>query len=470
MNQHIMAKDAMLEPLGGVTPWRGELAKVQGKLSNASLAFFAGPCLPLAGIGLPLVVHLPTYYARDIGLPLSAVGLAFLLVRMVDIGVDPVIGALMDRTRSRLGRFRPWLIAATPVLMAAAALLFMARPGVGMAYLWFGLVIAYAGFSMGSLSQQAWASALSPDYDERSRVYGWWQGANVLGILLVLVLPPLIEIAFKGTRPQGVQAMGWFVVLLMPVTTALAVWKVGEPAPEAAGRHATRLRDYLELLRNPSVVRLMTADLLLGWGPGLTGGLFLFYFEQVKRVSEARTNILLLVYFMAAVFGASIWSALAVRIGKHRALAVGAVSFAAVLLVLLVMPMSNFPLAIGMMAVAGVPYSAASLLLRAMLADVGDELKLQTGVERTGLLYSVLTATTKIGTALALLSFVVLDALHFDATAQTNSPEALAGLTALFVGAPSVLALLAAVVIMGYRLDARRHAEIRAALAGQVKS
>src|ERR1051325_10178534 len=80
--------------------------------SAASLAFFAGPCLPLAGIGLPLVVHLPTYYARDIGLPLSAVGLAFLLVRMVDIGVDPVIGALMDRTRTRLGRFRPWLIAA----------------------------------------------------------------------------------------------------------------------------------------------------------------------------------------------------------------------------------------------------------------------------------------------------------------------------------------------------------------------
>ena len=442
------------------------MAGGSGRTSNASLGFFIGPCLPLAGVGLPLVVHLPTFYARDLGLSLSAVTAAFLLVRLVDILFDPILGALMDRTRSRLGRFRPWLVASAPVLMLASLMLFMAKPGVSAAYLWLGLVIVYLGFSMGSLSQQAWAAALAPGYDQRSRIYGWWQAGNVLGILLVLLLPPLVEIVFKGTRVQGVQAMGWFIIALSPVTIGLAVWRVAEPGSGRAAAPTASFADYRALLRNGSVVRLMVTDLLLGWAPGLTGALFLFYFDQVKGVPEGPTNLLLLVYFVAAMLGAPLWSWLAVRIGKHRALAVNCVAAVVTLLVVMASPMTSFPVAAALMALAGLPYSG-SVLLRAMLADVGDELKLQTGLDRTGLLYSLLTATNKIGTALALVSFVILDALHFDASAHHNPPAAVAGLQALFVGAPALLSLLAGAVIMGYRLDAGRHAEIRAALAAE---
>ena len=99
-----------------------------------------------------------------------------------------------------------------------------------------------------------------------------------------------------------------------------------------------------------------------------------------------------------------------------------------------------------------------------MLADVGDELRLETGLDRTGLLYAVLTGTTKIGSALALVTFVILDGLGFDAKAAHNGAPALMGLQILFIGAPALLSLLSAGVILGYRLDARRHAEIRAAL------
>jgi GPH family glycoside/pentoside/hexuronide:cation symporter len=438
---------------------------VRGKLSNASLAYFVGPCLPLAGIGLPLVVHLPTYYSRDLGLPLWAVGLAFPMVRMVDMFLDPVIGVAMDRTRTPLGRFRPWLIASTPILMMASLMLFMAKPGVGVVWLWAGLVVAYAGFSMGSLSQQSWASALSSDYNERSRIYGWWQAGNVVGILLVLLLPALVELVLKGTRAQGVQAMGWFVLAALPVTVLLAVSKVGEPAPPGEVRHAAGIKDYLSLFRNVSIVRLMTADLLLGWVTGVTGTLFFFYFDQVKGLANGPTNILLLIYFTAAVAGAPLWSALATRIGKHRALAVSAVVICVSLLLVMAAPMQPFALAAALMILAGLPYSAPALLLRAMLADVGDELRLESGIERTGLLYSVLTATSKVGQALAPLTLVVLGAMNFNASARQNPPEAVTALAVLFVGAPSALALLAAVVIMGYRLDADRHAQIRVALA-----
>ena len=176
-----------------------------------------------------MVVHLPSYYAGHLGLPLSAVGLAFTFVRLIDIGFDPLLGGLMDRTRSRLGRFRVWLILSAPILMLAAWMLFMAEPGVGPVHLWIWLAVVYVGFSMGSLAQTAWAAVLSPDYNERSRIYGWWQTGNVLGIILVLLLPPILSLGFHAGEEAGVKAMGWFVILLLPVTIALACWRVGEP-------------------------------------------------------------------------------------------------------------------------------------------------------------------------------------------------------------------------------------------------
>ena len=242
-----------------------------------SLAAFSGPCLPLAGLGLPLVVYLPEYYSNALGLNLSAVGLAFMLVRVLDIAFDPFAGGLMDRTRTRLGRFKPWMLLAAPILMVSAYALFMAQKGVGIGYLWAWLVVAYVGYSIGVLAQTAWASALSPDYNERSRIYAWWQGANVVGMLLVLVLPPILEKAHPGDPGVGIRSMGWFILVMTPLTIGLSAWRVEEPPappkPDRAG-----LGEYVALLRLPSVQRLLVTDLALGLAPGITGALFFFFF------------------------------------------------------------------------------------------------------------------------------------------------------------------------------------------------
>ncbi len=100
--------------------------------SNATLAAFAGPCLPLAAFGVALPVTLPEYYATHVGIEIGLVGVVFMAVRLIDIFFDPMIGAAMDRTRTRFGRYRPWMAASTPVLMLAALMVFvMVKPGAG---------------------------------------------------------------------------------------------------------------------------------------------------------------------------------------------------------------------------------------------------------------------------------------------------------------------------------------------------
>jgi GPH family glycoside/pentoside/hexuronide:cation symporter len=420
--------------------------------------------MPLAALGLPIVVYLPEYYSNALGLPLAAVGAAFMGVRLLDILFDPVMGGVMDRTRSRWGRFRPWLAAGAPLLILATYMLFMAQRGVGVGYLWFWLIVVYAGLSICVLAHTAWAAVLSADYNQRSRIYTWWQGGNVVGMILVLVLPPILEAVVGGDHAAGVQSMGWFIIILLPLTIGAALLRVPEPVAPVE-RHRAGLREYAGLLKRPTVQRILVADLLLGLAPGITGALFFFYFERVKDFDKAEAGILLLIYFLSALVCAPIWTALAKRIGKHKALSVAGVVYAIVQTAIVIMPAGNFWLAVPGLALAGLPYSAGPFLLRSMLADVGDEERLATGADRTGLLYAVLAGTAKLGYALAVgITFVALDVLGFNA--QGGGEQAgMMGLQLLFVIAPAVLGLLAAWITFGYPLDAARHAEIREQLA-----
>lgn len=432
---------------------------------RSTLIAFSAPTLPLAALGLPLVVYLPEYYANHLGLNLAMVGFAFMAVRFSDIFLDPLFGELMDRTRTRLGRFRPWMLLSMPILVLSTYMLFMAQKGVGPVYLWFWLAVTYISYSAVVLAHTSWASVLSSDYDQRSRIYGYWQVGNVIGMILVLALPPILTTVAHMDYAGGLQSMGWFIVLLLPVTILWASKAVGEPVKLAPVHRAISLKAYFDLFKSDSVRRIMIADLALGLAPGITGALFFFFFEQIKNLNKTEAGLMLLVYFIAALIGAPLWSRLSLAIGKHKALVVASIVYAVTQSALVFWPNVSLPfMAVGLF-LAGLPYAAAAVLLRSMLADVGDEERLSTGIDRTGLLYAVLAGTSKIGYALAVgITYFGLDALGFKAGNAVNSPETLFGLQLLYGAVPGILALIAAWFIYGYSLDATRHGTIREAL------
>lgn len=449
----------------------------QGRRSKLTLAAFAGPGLPFAGLGLPLAVHLSPFYAEQVGLSLTVVAVIFMAVKLVDIPFDPIVGSLMDRTRTRYGRFKPWMVASVPILLLATFLMFMplgpanglfrvagdAAPGAGReAFLTLALVLVYVGFSIAAIAQTSWASTLSSDYGERARVYGAWQMGNVVGMLLILLLPVIITNA-GGTQTQGVEAMGWFIIVTLPITVGLAVWKVPEPAPTTE-THA-KLSDYIGFFRLSAVRRLMIVDLLYGLAPGVTGALALFYFKAAKGMTDGQANILIFLYFAAGLIGAPIWAWAATKLGKHRALAVAGLIYAAAYIGVWLAPAGNFPAQLAAMLMVGLPFSATPVLLRAMMADVGDEERLKSGEDRTGMLYALLTATNKVGYAVAVGTYWPLGVAGFDKTpGATNTPEAIAMLSFLFVALPIGLLLVGAWIIKGFPIDEARQKANRAAL------
>ncbi|MNE38637.1 glucuronide transporter [compost metagenome] len=177
----------------------------------------------------------------------------------------------------------------------------------------------------------------------------------------------------------------------------------------------------------------------------------------------------MLFYFVAGLVGAPIWAWLATRIGKDRALAVASLIFAGLYIAATLVPGGNFALTAAAMFIAGLPYAAGLFLLRAMMADAGDEVRLETGVDRTGLMFSILSATTKIGHVVALIPYLILQWVGFKALPGPagNSEFSLLALQILFIAVPGLLLAAAAWVLKGYPLTPQRHDEIREALSAR---
>jgi Na+/melibiose symporter-like transporter len=429
------------------------------------LLAFIGPCLPFAALGLPLAAILSDYYASEIGMDLAVVGLVFMVVKIIDLVVDPLIGWGMDKTRTRFGRFKLWMAICLPILFVSTGFIFMAKHGASPIYLGFWLFVIYIGFSIAALSQSSWGAALTDDYNERTKVFAVWQQGNIVGLVAAMVCLVASQSVLHLPYKAAVQNIGWFIMIILPITIGLALWLVPEKISNNSA-HNVRLGDYFTMLKRPNVIRLLLADLWLGMAPGVMGVLFFFFFMQTKGLNREQCSQAMALYFIAGLVGAPIWNWASKRLTKHHALVISSLIFAVVYALLGFLPSGNFPLAAGVVFLAGIPYAASLLLTRAMMADIGDEVMAEDGNDHKGTLMAILSATTKLGYALSVATMPVLKWLGFDNRLAQNTPEALMWVQIMFVGLPVVFLLLGALAMRGYDLTPARLLAIQDKLKG----
>lgn len=389
-----------------------------------------------------------------------------MVVRIIDITFDPLIGGWMDRTRTRMGRYRPWLAAGAPMIMIGMLMLFTASPGVGPIYLMGWLIVAYGGWSILGLAQLALAANASPDYQERSRIYAWWQFAFMLGMVATMLIPKLLALAGRPGQAGAMNMMAWFVFVVTPLMTGFTLLMVRERG-EAGDSHGGGIGVYLRLARRADVRIVLLGELLLGLAAGTTTTLAIFFFALGKGIAPADVGLILIGQFVVALLVTPMWTWLAGRLGKHRALALAAVGSGFVQIPLYLMPGGNLLIAIAIFSLVGLFYGAIAMLPRAMIADCADANRLDTGHDSTGLLFALLIGIWKIGQALSVgLLFSILEWIDFNpALDAKNTVEALERLQLLYCFVPLSLSLVAALNLLYYPLTGARHAVIRAALA-----
>lgn len=414
----------------------------------------------MSALGLPLIVHMPAYFVQGYGLELTLVGQIFLLARCWDICTDPVAGIIQDRTRVSISR-KTWLALGVPFTVAGAWLVFFAPFGTGALQAVSYLFALYVGFTVCQIAHLSWGAELYRDYDGRSRVQAWREFANVAGMLGVLALPALLPLLNPAaTAADSIAVMGWFVILGLPVAVALAVWLAPErklAQGAAPPRPQTSLWERVRTaVRTPGIARLLSIDFLLGFGPGVTGALFLFFATNALELGPI-WGVLLLLYFAGGLCGVPFWLAVAFKLGKVRTFFIANMINVGVLAGLFFMPAGEPMLAAVVLALSGLSYGAGPFLMRAMMADLVDRDAEAHGERRTAFLFALLALTGKAGLAVSVITaYPIVAAFGFDpAPGATNTDGALQGLRLAFTAIPALAYGLAAVLALGLA-DARR--------------
>ncbi len=427
-------------------------------LTWSRLLAYGGLALPLAALNLPLYVYLPTFYSTERGVDLARVGFILLVARTFDVVTDPLIGELGDRTRSRFGQRRPWVVAALPLLLLATWQLFVPDPAAGALHLLLWSVAAYLAWTMMLLAYTAWGAELSGDYHERSRVTGAREGFVIIGIMLAAAVPVLIG-AQPGSGPT-LQALFWLTAATLLVALVPALLIVGEPERVVPERRLPLGRGIRIVFANAPFRRLLLAYLLNGVANGLPATLFLLFVGHVLKAPGAAGPLLIL-YFASGVVAVPAWLRLSSRIGKHRAWSCSMLwaAFAFAWTPLLgAGDVLGFAVVCGL---SGLSLGADMALPAAMQADVVDLDRVTSGRRRTGLFFAIWSMATKLALALAVgIAFPTLALLGFTPSGP-NGPTALLGLTGLYALLPVLIKLGAVRLVWRFEIDAGRQAALR---------
>lgn len=414
----------------------------------------------MAVLIVPLITYLPTFYATEVGLNLSWVGIAFMVGRACDGVFDLAVGASSDATRSRFGRRKPWMLGGLLPLMIATWFLCQPTPQAGMGYLLVWLIVFYAAWTAVQIPYLAWGAELARDYHGRSLVFGLRESGTLVGIMLGTGLPTLLLPPESKIR-SVLMVIALAAIVLLPLTIAAATALVSENPSSANDESKTNLKSLIRTLRrNRPYLAFITIWIVAYTAINIYSATVVLIITHHLDLPGA---------FMPLVFwqyAASIgFMPLALRfaraLGKHKALVMGLLTMVLVLAILISLPPGNFLLAACTFALLGFPSATVWALPPSMTADLSDLGRLRDRADNTGTYMAGYNLALKVGMALGVgIAFPLLDFMGFGAAAggagQSAAPLLIVGCVI-----PAILLLACALLIWRYPIDARRHGIIQ---------
>jgi Na+/melibiose symporter-like transporter len=436
------------------------------RLSNSRLFFYGLTDMPVMMSIFPVVVFIPRFYSSDMGIPLALVGTVLFVVRILDVFTDPLMGYISDRTRTRFGRRRPWLVLATPLMMLAIWRLFLPPEQVDGWYMFTWMVVLSLGTTMMLIPYYAWGAELSADYHERSRITGWRAAFGALGQLTAQAVPAAALFFFAiGGTPAVLEMVGITMLVLFPIAVLLTV--IFTPEPDRVVSSSIPVLPGLKLMfRNGPFLRLILAFMIGYIGLNISTPLYIFFVADVLG-AEDKSIYMLGLFYISSIVAIPFWVRLASRIGKHRAYITAYATIALTHPFYLLLGEGDFWWMLPITLVTGFSAGGFSQTLpNSMKADVIDLDHLRSGENRAALFFSAWSfaqkATASIGGAIAMFGLALWG---FDAApGAVNSDSEMFGLRFLFSSLPSVFFLTGALLVWRYPITEQRHAAIRAEL------
>jgi GPH family glycoside/pentoside/hexuronide:cation symporter len=408
------------------------------------------------------------YYTDVFGLPAAKVGVMFFVTRIWDAVADPIMGAVADRTNTRFGKFRPYLLwFAVP--MAVTGVLTFTRPalepGPLLAYAYATYTAMMLAYTAVNIPYSALLGVITPSSRARTSLSSYrFVGAFAGGLLV-----QTFTLSFVQSLGQGNTAAGWQRVMVAYGVLACAMFVVAffstrervRPAPH---QRADLRRDLRELVANRPWRVLCGVGLLVIVSFWLRGGAAAYYFKYYCK-REDLVGWFFGAASLAQILGAALTSPLTRVFGKHRLYAVVLAAASILTFAFYFVEAGNLPLIFALNIVIALILGPQAPLLWAMYADAADYSEWKTGRRTTGLVFAAAIFSMKVGGAIGgWLLGGILSQFGYVPNAE-QSASAIRGILLAMSFGPGAFGLLAAGIVCIYELDEEKVALIEQELA-----
>ncbi len=435
------------------------------KLARSAAIAYAAPCISFMWIQLLYNNYILKYAVDVLLIPSATMGAILLVTRLWDAVSDPLVAYLSDRTRSKTGRRRPWIvIASLPIVLTTFALWnppSALASGLLVAWMVVAILLWETAMTTFSVPYFALGAEITMEHHDRTRIAGY---RHVLGGLGALLATGSVYLLTSSADPREVAF--WLALLGLPPAAGLIVISIRRVHErlDHQQRGATQpLQAVRDVLRNLHLMWLAAVYFLEICSTAAIGVLAPFVSQYVIG-SAVLFPALLLVMQVASYLATPLVVGWSRHWGKKTvwsiALAVQATGF----LAMLGAGPGGSAWALACFALIGLGAAGAQVIGLSILADTVDYDEYRSGERKEAMHYAAINITRKIGFgSIALLAGLALGWLGFEPNAEQSS-DTIAGLRRLFALLPAGTLVLAIALLLPFRLDEREHARIRVEL------
>ena len=440
-------------------------ATASSPLAWWQMLVYALPAGPHAFVIMPLMIVIPSFYAANTAVTAAQVAVIISLGRVFDAVIDPFLGHLSDRTRSRLGPRKPWVLGAAVLCPISIYHLYQPPADAGMVYFTGWSFMLYVATSMFEIGRGAWTAELTRDYGERSRLLMTMSFFNIAGSLSFWLLPILLS-SVTGTTAitgQTLSTLSAIYAWVLPLLLLLTLWLIPIGVPQIAEQGLAGWRAIVGSLRACRPLWHFLAAIgcwALAQGTAMAV-MYVFMTDHMQMREEFPK--LMLAYFIVQLAVIPFWGRVLRRVDRHRVWAVSLAVDAVARLGVLFLPLgpSAFVPAMVMVVVMASFSSPANFIPSALLADVIDYNTLKTRNNLAARFFALNSLAIKIMQALgAGLAFSCLALSGFE-IGKPNPPQAHWGLYLAYLGIPVSLLLGAAALAWFFPLSRRTHSTVQ---------
>jgi len=413
---------------------------------------------------------LMNFLTDEVRLSAALAGTALLIGKIWDAVIDPFIGYFSDRTKSRWGRRRVYILFFAIPFGIAFVLMFR-NPGIEAQtskFIWTLLTYVFfcTVYSFTNIPYNALLPEMTPDYNERTNIAGFKQGFAVIGTLLGAgaAMPLMALFAGRTAGYIGMSAIFGFLAALSLLVTFLSVREPEHVAAEQTGSVWAALKDAFT---NKPYLVLLTTWFLNSTAVAIMQSMLIYYYKYVFQNEGAVTlaMIFLLVFTMITL---PLWVWLCRKLGKKTGYILGmTLTLAAVTCFAFFADKLGPNLALIFMGLAGVGFASHYVAPWAMAPDTIEFGYAKSGIRREGVYYSIWTFVIALGGALA--GFLVghgLDLFGYVPDA-VQSARSILGIRLLIGILPAIIILLGNIVLAFYPLTKKRYEEVLAQIAAR---